>query len=278
MRLVGALALGLAVAAAILATHGVEGHPTGARHPDAHALDDAGWRLPLGLWEAARACIAGMVALVAVAFGLEPLVFGAAAAIVPSLAVRERARAARREARAATARIVAAIHAAVRSGVALPEAMRRGLEVAPVPLARRPWETALRDFTLGAPLDAALAAAASGESDERVRATLDTFALGVGERLSLERVGSLAGSLAERLAYAESLDDEVRARTGGARMQVHLLAAVVPCLALYLAATTPGVGAVLAGDLGRSVLVPLAVALELVGILLSRRALDAVSR
>jgi len=63
----------------------------------------------------------------------------------------------------------------------------------------------------------------------------------------------------------------VRARTSGLRLQIVLLAALVPGLALYLALTVPGMAETLATPLGRFVLLPVAAILEVIGILASRR-------
>jgi Flp pilus assembly protein TadB len=71
---------------------------------------------------------------------------------------------------------------------------------------------------------------------------------------------------------------DVRARTAGVRVQSYLLAAIVPALALYLVATMPGLGATLATTLGRTVLIPVAAALEVAGIVLNRRVVRGISR
>ena len=57
-----------------------------------------------------------------------------------------------------------------------------------------------------------------------------------------------------------------------------LLAALVPGIAAYLAVTVPSLGVTLSAPLGRTVLVPAAIALELLGIVASRRAVESVLR
>jgi Flp pilus assembly protein TadB len=71
--------------------------------------------------------------------------------------------------------------------------------------------------------------------------------------------------------------DDVRARTSGLRVQVVLLAGLVPGLALYLALTVPGLAETLSAPLGRFVLVPLAALLEMVGIIASRRVVSDIA-
>ena len=266
----GALAAALAACCAALALSGALALPAWS-HPDAGPLADAGWRRPLRVWEALRLGGALATAMAGAAAGVPPYLTVPLAALAPSLLVRERARAARERGRRGVTRALVAAHATLRSGAPLVEALRSGVEATADPLARRPFAAALAAFALGAPLDLALRDAAAREPDERTRLALATLALGIAERLSVERVAALVGAVAERLAFDDRLDEEVRARASGARTQVRLLALVVPCLALYLALMTPGVADTLGGPLGRTVLVPAAAALEVAGIILSRR-------
>jgi len=268
--LAGALAAAAAAIALVLAPSGARWRAPDIAHPDRTALSDAGWRIALRDWEALRAVIA-IAALVLAGAAGAPLLLGPLAAALPSVAVRFRAQAARDRARPAVARLLGATHAALRSGLALPESLRRALAGCDDPIARRPFAHALARFDLGESLDRALRDAVPLATDRRGAAALETLALGVAERLPLERAASLVGAIAERLAYDERLDGEIRARASGARMQTYLLAALVPALALYLTATTPSLGATLGTPLGRFVLIPAAAALELAGILLSRR-------
>jgi Flp pilus assembly protein TadB len=243
-------------------------------HPDRRPLDDLGWRHSLWHWEALRAsCVAGGALL---AFATSwPLVAGAAAgAVTPSILARARAEAVRRRSSLATTRLLRATEAALRAGASLPEALRRGCgAIAADRLARRPFAEALRAFDLGAPLDRALVVAAQ-TTDTRSRMALETVAMGISSRLSHERAGILVGAVADRLAFEQRVDEEVRARTAGLRSQVLLLALVVPALAAYLALTVPTLAATLGQPIGRFVLIPAAVVLEVIGLIASRRAID----
>ena len=93
-----------------------------------------------------------------------------------------------------------------------------------------------------------------------------------------DRAGILVAAVADRLAFEERLDEEIRARTAGLRSQVVLLALVVPALAAYLAFTVPSLAATLGQPIGRFVLIPVAAVLEVIGVLASRRAVDGVRR
>ncbi len=251
--------------------------PRARRHPDAVALGDAGWRWGIARWECLRAAMVVAGVAIALAVGVTPaagLLFGPG----PSIVIRIRAEAARRRGRSGLAAILQSAHAMLRSGVALPEALRRAAAGCEDRLARRPFEAAIEGFDLGQALDDALRTAAAAPADRRLVATFHTLALGVTERLPLERAAALVEAVAERAVHDERLDADVRARTAGVRLQAYLLAAIVPALALYLVFTMPGLGATLGTPLGRTVLIPAAAVLEVAGIVVSRRVVDAVTR
>lgn len=239
-------------------------------HPDAEALAEMGWGHGLRAWEGLRLGSTAGALLVAAASGA-PLALVLVAPVLPSLWIRARAGAARERARRARTRIVLATEAALRSGSSLPESLRRAVAASDDALASRPFREAVAAFDLGAPLDLSLRQAAGRCRDRRSALALETLAVGLGERLPRERIADLVGNVADRLVFEERLDDEVRARAGGVRAQVRLLAALVPALALYLSITMPGLAATLDGPLGRTVLLPAAAALEIAGIVLSTR-------
>ena len=272
----GALAIALAVTCALVGPYARLRVP-GSRHPDARALVAGGWRRPLWQWEGVRAACTLVVLLLASAVGL-PALAAAAGLLAPSVLIRLRAEVAARRARIATTRLLRAAEAVLRSGGALPEALRRAVEASDDQLARQPFAEALRAFDLGAPLDEALRSAAAVTRDRRARMALETLAIGVALRLPGDRAGLLVAAVTDRLAFEERLDEEVRARTSGLRSQVLLLAALVPGIAAYLAVTVPSLGVTLSAPLGRTVLVPAAIALELLGIVASRRAVESVLR
>jgi Flp pilus assembly protein TadB len=276
----GAIAAALAVSCMVFAPFA---HPSTSLalrvdHPDRRALDDANWRQPLWRWEALRVGLILAGAFLSLATPL-PLLVAVAAALAPSVIVRSRAGAARRRARLATTHLLRATEAALRSGASLPEALRRACAAATEDrLARRPFVDALRAFDLGAPLDQALRASAHRGPDPRARVALETLAMGISARLPYDRAAILVAAVADRLAFEERLDEEIRARTAGLRSQVVLLALVVPVLAMYLAITVPSLAATLAQPIGRYVLIPAALGLELVGLIASRRAIDGAVR
>jgi Flp pilus assembly protein TadB len=275
--LVGALAIaGAVLAIGVLPLLG-RLSPRIGRHPDRDALADAGWSFGLVRWECLRWAVVIVGLAIAHAVSVTPLAaFGLG--VVPSIAARVRAQAARDRARSALAQLLLDAHAALRSGIALPDALRRAVAGCPDRLARRPLETALQRFDLGDALDHAIRESVVGSPDRRLSATFHTLALGIGERLPIERAAALLGAMAERAVHDERVDADVRARTAGVRVQSYLLAAIVPALSAYLVATMPGLGATLATPLGRTVLIPTAAVLEVAGIVVNRRVVRGVSR
>lgn len=277
----GALVAALAVCCAVFALFARDAAWDAVRvvHPDRRALDDANWRSSLLHWELLRAGCILAGAILSLATPMPLVVLLSAAAVAPSIVVRSRASAVRRQARSATTHLLRATEAALRSGASLPESLRRACAATTEDrLARRPFVEALRAFDLGVPLDGALRDAARRAIDLRTRIALETLAMGIASRLPHDRAGTLVSAVADRLAFEERLEEEIGARTAGLRSQVVLLALVVPALAAYLALTVPSLAATLGQPIGRFILIPGALALEAIGVIASRRAIDGAQR
>ena len=274
----GALAIALAVSCAIFVpfARNRSTRPLRIAHPDAPMLDVVNWRRPLWQWEALRTACIGGCGILGSATPLPLIAFLALGALGPSVVARSRAGTVRWRARRATTHLLRAAEAALRSGASLPESLRRATEGTDDRLARRPFVDALRAFDLGAPLDEALRTSAHQSNEPRSRMVLETIAMGIASRLPYDRAGVLVGAVADRLGFEERLEEEVRARTGGLRTQVILLALLVPAIASYLGLTVPSLAVTLGEPIGRFVLIPAAVTLEVLGLIASRRVIDGV--
>ena len=281
VEVAGALAAALATCSVIFAPFARGGWPRSIHvaHPDLFELQDADWRRPLWQWEALRASCVLVAATLSFALPVPVFVVVALSAVGPSILLRSRAAAARWRARLAMTHLLRATEAALRSGASVPEALRRATQATSDRLARRPFVEALRAFDLGAPLDQALRTAAGrSATDARSRLGFETLAIGIESRLPYDRAAILVAAVADRLSFEERLDEEVRARTGGLRAQVILLSLVVPAIAAYLALTVPSLGATLGQPIGRFILFPAAAALEIIGVIASRRAVAGARR
>lgn len=275
LALAGAIATALAVTCLILTPLGaprISG--MSIAHPERSVLRDAGWTRSLLAWECLRA-LAGICGLV-VAGSLGALPLGLLGPAVPSFVARMLAARRRDERARETVSLLQMTLAGLRSGSSLTEALRlavgSGTESAFAPFAR-----AVRAFDLGAPLDLALREARAGARDQRVVLGLDALSLCVAEQLSGSRCAMLISSAIDRLVFEQQIADDVRARTSGLRVQIVLLAALVPGLALYLAVTVPGMAETFTTPLGRYILLPLAAFLELAGIVMSRRLVNGIT-
>lgn len=275
MSLLIALAIALAAGSVTLALVAPRVVLVEWRDPDEAilALVAPGW--PRARLAAARAACAGVAFIALVPLGAWPL--GLGGVLVPSLVLRYRLTGLRERAAARSLDILRSTHAALRAGMPLATALRLALEQTDR-LAGDPYQRALEAFELNAPFDEALLRSARAAHDPRVAVALEAFALLAAEQLPAARAATVIASVADRLTFEERLAEEVRARTGGMRAQITLLALLVPALALYLVASMPGLAATLATPLGTHVLVPAALAFEVAGLLASRAIVRGVLR
>jgi Flp pilus assembly protein TadB len=273
--LAGAIAAALAVTCLVLVPFGsarVLGPST--LHPERSVLREAGWTRSLLTWEYLRVTATACGLALAGAFGALPV--GLLAALAPSIVARMLAARRRDERARQTVAVLQMTLAGLRSGSSLTEALRLATS-AEQEVVLGPFAGAVRAFDLGAPLDVALRGARAQAHDHRVIRGLDALSLCVAERLPASRCGTLIASAVDRLLFEQRTADDVRARTSGLRVQILLLAALVPALALYLAVTVPGLAETLTTPLGRFVLLPLAAILETAGIMASRRVVNDIT-
>jgi Flp pilus assembly protein TadB len=275
LEFAGAIAVALAATSLVLLPFGsarVLG--PSVSHPERDLLREAGWTRSLPEWEYLRALATVLGLALAGSLGVLPI--GLIGAAAPSVAARTIAARRRDERARETISLLQMTLAGLRSSASLTEALRLAVSSGQVDTFG-PFAGAVRAFDLGAPLDDALLAARAQARDRRVLLGLDAISLCVAEQLPASRCGALIASVVERLVFEQRTADDVRARTSGLRVQILLLAALVPGLGVYLAITVPGVAETLMNPLGRFVLVPLAAALEAAGVFTSRRVMRDIS-
>jgi Flp pilus assembly protein TadB len=273
--LVGAMAMALAVTSLALIPFGsVRVARASLAHPERSLLRELGWHRSLSEWESLRAATTLCGLLLAGAFGFAPL--GLVGASAPSIVARVMVSRRRTERARETLPMLQMTVAGLRSGAGLVESLRLATASTRSTQAG-PFAAAVRAFDLGAPLDVALHAARSEARDRQVMLGLDALSLCVAEQLPASRCVSLIASTVDRLVFEQRIVADVRARTAGLRVQIVLLAALVPGLALYLVLTVPGLADTFTRPLGRFVLLPAAAILETVGIIASRRVVSDIS-
>ena len=100
----------------------------------------------------------------------------------------------------------------------------------------------------------------------------DNLAICIAHHIPASRAQGLLTELATTVQFNVQVQQEVHARTSGQRLQIWLLAAIVPGLFLYLRLVDRDFFAVLDETLtGRLLLFPAAVCLEVLGVVLSFR-------
>jgi Flp pilus assembly protein TadB len=158
------------------------------------------------------------------------------------------------------------------AGATYLEALRQARQRATDPWIRADLETVLARFLLNEPLEVALADARSRIQSRNLGLVMDTLALCCATRMPATMARDLLHEIASTVQSNVSLEQEVRARTTGQRLQVWLLALLVPAMFLYFRLVAPDLLSALdTTALGRYVLLPGAALLECLGLYLSVR-------
>ncbi|MHB8573597.1 MAG: type II secretion system F family protein [Candidatus Dormibacteria bacterium] len=130
----------------------------------------------------------------------------------------------------------------------------------------------LGQFTLDRPLADAIREVRRRVHSRNLGLVWDDLAICVAGDIPTSRARLLLAELASTVQFNVQVNAEVRARTSGQRAQIWLLAAMVPAMYVYLRTVSPELLSVLDDTLlGKYVLFPTAVALEVLGIWLSFR-------
>jgi len=193
-----------------------------------------------------------------------------------ALQARRRQRQARRAAAASLVPTLETILAASRAGLPLRDALALAVDRARGDLEAR-LRSALANEALGVALADALAASRPGAGDV-ADACLAELELCARARLPSDRVAAFVEDKLSTLRFERELASDLAARTAGQRFQVWVLAAIVPGLALYLAAMSPTLGEELRSPIGRFVFIPGGLLFEIAGLVLSRRIVERACR
>jgi len=200
------------------------------------------------------------------------LASGAAGFLVPRLYLDALVRAQRRRTEAEAPRLLQVILASLASGSTYFEALQEARSRAGDRWLRDDLDHVIAEFHLGVPLERSIAEVRTATAGRNLALIWDNLAICIANRIPASRAKGLFVELSSTVQFNVQVQQEVRARASGQRAQIWLLALIVPGLFLYLRVLDGSLFDVLnATALGRWVLLPLAVFLEVLGIVLSFR-------
>jgi len=152
------------------------------------------------------------------------------------------------------------------------EALRQARLTCTDPWVREDLDLVIQRFMLDAPLHESLQEVGARATTRNLGLIWETLRICADARLPTHAARNLLLELSAAIQFNVQLTSEVNARSSGQRMQIWLLAVIVPGMYLYLRLMSPQLLSVLDETaLGRFVLFPLAAALEIAGIALSLR-------
>jgi Flp pilus assembly protein TadB len=200
------------------------------------------------------------------------LLGGAAGFVVPRLYLDALVRAQRRRTEAEAPRMLQVILASLASGSTYLEALEEARGRATDRWLRDDLDHVITEFHLGVPLERSIAEVRSATAGRNLALVWDNLAICIANRIPAARAKGLFVELSSTVQFNVQVQQEVRAPPSGQRAQIWLLALIVPGLFLYLRVLDGSLFDVLdATTLGRYVLMPVAVFLEVLGIVLSFR-------
>lgn len=152
------------------------------------------------------------------------------------------------------------------------EALRQARQQTTDPWIRLDLDSVLHRFLLNVPLEEALADVRSRIRSRNLGLVIDTLALCCATRMPASGARVLLQEIGSTVRFNVYLQQEVRARAAGQRLQVWLLALLVPAIFVYFRLVAPDLLSTLdTTALGRFVLLPGAALLEFLGLYLSVR-------
>ena len=197
---------------------------------------------------------------------------GAGGFAVPRLYLDGLVRAQGRRRVAEAPRMLQVILASLAAGSTYLEALQEARSRAGDRWLRDDLDHVIAEFHLGVPLERSIAQVRTATTGRNLALVWDNLAICIANRIPAARAKGLFVELSSTVQFNVQVQQEVRARTSGQRAQIWLLALIVPGLFFYLRLIDPDLFTVLdATAVGRWVLLPVAVALEVLGIVLSFR-------
>jgi Flp pilus assembly protein TadB len=222
------------------------------------------------------ACIVSPFALLLVGIIFGSLVVGligaAAGLLAPRVYLDGLVRAQQRRTEAEAPRLLQILVSSLAGGRTYLEALEESRRRVKDKWLRDDLDHIITQFHLDVPLEKSITDVRRAAAGRNLRLIWDNLAICLANRIPAGRAKGLFQELSSTVQFNVQVQQEVRAKTSGQRVQIWLLAAIVPGLYLYLRIINPDFFFVLDQTfVGKFVLFPVAVALEVLGLVLSFR-------
>lgn len=177
-----------------------------------------------------------------------------------------------RRSEAEAPRLLHTVLASLAAGGTYLEALRQARLAITDPWIQEDLDWAIQGFMLDVPLEQSLSRIRRNVRSRNLGLVWNLMAICCANNLPTLTARGLLSELASAVQFNVQLSSEVQARTSGQRLQVILLAIIVPGMYLYLRILSPELLRTLDETaVGRDVLVPAAAVLEFLGLYLSFR-------
>ncbi len=197
---------------------------------------------------------------------------GAAGFMTPRLYLRFLVYQQARRSEAEAPRLLHTLLASLAAGSTYLEALRQARLATADPWIREDLDTAVQGFMLDVPLEHSLGQIRRSVRSRNLGLVWNLLAICCANNLPTPTARALLTELSSTVQFNVQLNSEVQARTSGQRLQVLLLAVIVPGMYLYLRILSPELLSALDETaVGRYLLVPAASVLEILGLYLSFR-------
>jgi Flp pilus assembly protein TadB len=197
---------------------------------------------------------------------------GVVGLLVPRLYLDALVRAQRRRSEAEAPHLLQIIVASLSAGRTYLEALQEARSRAADRWVRADLDYIIGQFHLDVPLELSIAEVRGWSVGRNLGLLWDNLAICIANHIPASRAKGLLVELNSTVQFNVQVQSEVHARTSGQRMQIWLLAAIVPALFFYLKLINSSFFDVLNETfVGRFVLFPAAVCLEVLGVVLSFR-------
>ena len=169
-------------------------------------------------------------------------------------------------------RLLQAMLTGLSAGCTYLDALRQARQTVGDPWIREDLDFVIQRFLLDVPLHESMRPLRARTTTPNLGLIWETLIICSTNQLPTQAARTLLYELSATVQFNVQLEKEVRAKTSGQRLQIWLLAAIVPGMYLYLRLVSPDLLITLDETvLGRYVLIPTAAALEVLGIYLSLR-------